>query len=118
MVNVAILGAGFMGKMHAECYQNLPNARIIAIGDIESEKASKLAMSCGARAFSNPEELIENKDVDLIDICLPTFLHKKYVIKAARAGKQVCVSLCPPPREPFPGWHARCPGRPESGIQG
>jgi len=26
MVNVAILGAGFMGKMHAECYHNLPNA--------------------------------------------------------------------------------------------
>lgn len=94
MVNVAILGAGFMGKMHAECYHNLPNANLVAIGDVELKKASELAKRYNARASSQPEELLEDRDIDLIDICLPTFLHKEYVIKSAQAEKQI---LCEKP---------------------
>jgi len=89
MINVAILGAGFMGRMHAECYHNLPNAKLMAIGDVDLNKAEELTKRYGARAFSRPEELIEDQNIDLIDICLPTFLHKEYVIKAAQAGKQI-----------------------------
>lgn len=94
MVNVAILGAGFMGKMHAECYHNLPNAKLMAIGDIDLNRASELAKRYGAHASSQPEELIGDGDIDLIDICLPTFLHKEYVLKAAQVGKQI---LCEKP---------------------
>lgn len=32
MIKVAILGAGFMGKIHAECYHNIPDANLVAIG--------------------------------------------------------------------------------------
>lgn len=43
MVNVGILGAGFMGKMHAECHHNLFNANLVTIGDADLEKANELA---------------------------------------------------------------------------
>jgi len=94
MVNVAILGAGFMGKMHAECYHNLSNANLIAIGDANSEKAQEVAARYAIQPSSNLDELIKDERIDLIDICLPTFLHKEYAVKAAQAGKHI---LCEKP---------------------
>jgi len=94
MIKVAIIGAGFMGKMHAEVYQNLNKAKLAAIADSDLEKAQLLADKYKATAYPSLEELINQEDVDAIDICLPTFLHKEYVIKAARLGKDI---LCEKP---------------------
>ena len=90
MVNVGIIGAGFMGGMHAEVYNNLPNARVLAIADIDPEKCQMLASKySNVEALTDPEKLFSREDIDTVDICLPTFLHKSYCIKAARAGKNI-----------------------------
>jgi len=89
MVKVGIIGAGFMGNMHAVCYSQLPDVKIAGIADIRGEKAKSLATKFKTIAYFDPEQLIKKEDVTLIDICLPTFLHKEYVIKAAEAGKDV-----------------------------
>lgn len=94
MVKVAIVGAGFMGGMHAEVYRNLDKARLTAIVDIDLEKARLLADKYRVTAYSSLEEVLNQGDIDAIDICLPTFLHKEYVIKAARLGKDI---LCEKP---------------------
>jgi len=57
MVKVGILGAGFMGGMHAEVYQNLPNAELVAVADRDLDKARKLAGKYGAIAYSTAEDL-------------------------------------------------------------
>jgi len=94
MVRVAIVGAGFMGGMHAEVYRNLNKAKLTAIADSDLEKGRLLADKYEATAYSSLEELLNQEDIDAVDICLPTFLHKEYVIKAARAGKDI---LCEKP---------------------
>ena len=94
MIKVAIVGAGFMGGMHAEVYRNLNKAKLTAITDSDLEKARLLADKYKATAYSSLKELINQEDVDAIDICLPTFLHKEYAIKAARLGKDI---LCEKP---------------------
>lgn len=94
MIKVAIIGAGFMGKMHAEVYQNLNKAKLTAIVDSDLEKARLLADKYKATAYSSLGELINQEDIDAIDICLPTFLHKEYVVEAARLGKDI---LCEKP---------------------
>jgi len=94
MVNVAILGAGFMGKVHAECYSNLSKAKLVAVADIDQKKADELAKKYNACSISQPNKVIEDENIHLIDICLPTFLHKEYAIKAAQAGKHI---LCEKP---------------------
>jgi len=94
MVKVAIVGAGFMGRMHAQVYRNLNKAKLAAIADSDLEKAQLLADKYEATAYSSMEELLNKEDIDAVDICLPTFLHKEYVIKAARAGKDI---LCEKP---------------------
>ncbi len=89
MVKVGIIGAGFMGSMHATVYSQLPDVKIAGIADIRGDKAKSLATKFKTIAYFDPEQLIKKEDITLIDICLPTFLHKEYVIKAAEAKKDV-----------------------------
>ncbi len=53
MIKVAIVGAGFMGRMHAEVYRNLNKAKLIAIADSDLEKAQLLADKYKATTYSS-----------------------------------------------------------------
>lgn len=102
MLKIGLIGAGFMGGMHAACYKALgETARITAVADVVREKAEKIAGSVGAEIFSSGEELIENAEVDIIDICLPTFLHTSHAVKAMNKNRAVFVEkpVCLLPEE-------------------
>jgi predicted dehydrogenase len=94
MVRVGILGAGFMGKTHAEAYKQLPNAQIAGIGEVDESLGGEFAKEFACEHYVDAEELIRREDVDIIDVCLPSFLHEKFVIQAAREGKHI---LCEKP---------------------
>jgi predicted dehydrogenase len=97
MIGVGIVGAGFMGMTHAKVYANLENAEVVAVTDISSGKASEIASlpnDTGTKTYDSVEDVINDMSVDVIDICLPTFLHAKYTIMAAKAGKHI---LCEKP---------------------
>lgn len=89
MLKVGIVGAGFMGSMHANVYANLPDASVTAVADLYAEKARKLNLPHGAQIYSSIEELLGKSGVDLVDICLPTYLHAESVVKAAQAGRHI-----------------------------
>lgn len=88
-LRVGLLGAGFMGNMHAACYAQIGGVELVAVADSVRENAEKIANSYGCRIFGEAEKLIENSDVDIIDVCLPTYLHPKYTLQALEAGKHV-----------------------------
>jgi predicted dehydrogenase len=89
MIKIGIIGGGFMGKMHANCYRSLQNVRVVGVSDIRQDKAKEIANLTGARVFSNADELINNKEIDAISVFLPTHLHKELVIKSAQAKKHI-----------------------------
>ena len=91
MLKVGLIGAGFMGAMHANCYKNLEGVELCAIADIRSEKAKELAEGTSAQLFGDGKELIANADLDIIDICLPTCLHAEYTALAMEKVKYVFV---------------------------
>ena len=70
MIKVGLIGCGFMGTMHANCYKNIDGVVLAAVADLRREKAEELAN--GAEIFSDGLDLIKNADVDVIDIFLPT----------------------------------------------
>ena len=88
MVKIGLIGAGFMGGMHSQCYALLPGAELAGIADIRKEKAEELAKKFNAVAYENAEELLKS-DVDAVDICLPTYMHLEWMVKAANLGKHV-----------------------------
>jgi len=89
MVKIGIIGGGFMGKKHANCYKALQNVRVVGVSDIRQDKAKEIANLVGARVFTDANELINNKEIDAISIFLPTHLHKEFVIKSAQAKKHI-----------------------------
>ncbi|MBQ8340667.1 MAG: Gfo/Idh/MocA family oxidoreductase [Clostridia bacterium] len=91
MLKVGLIGCGFMGSMHANCYNNIANAKVTAVADLRPEKAKELAAISGAEIYTTGKELIEKADVDVIDICLPTYLHAEHAILAMQKVKYVFV---------------------------
>lgn len=100
MLKIGLIGAGFMGGMHAACYQALAGEAVMitAVADIREEKAMAIAEKSGAEIYKSGLELILSADVDAIDICLPTYLHTEHAIQAMKRGlpvfieKPVCLS--------------------------
>ena len=89
MIKVGLIGCGFMGNMHANCYKNIEGVTLAAVADIRREKAE--AIADGAEIYLDGMDLIKNADVDVIDICLPTFLHAEYAMAAMDKVKYLFV---------------------------
>jgi len=89
MVKVALVGAGGMGRVHANAYSKMDEAGLIAVCDIDPEAADKFAEEFKIPAFTEFNEMISKVDVDVVDICTPTDTHSECVIAAAKAGKHV-----------------------------
>lgn len=95
MIKVGILGAGFMGSTHAKGYGKLPDVEMAGIFSRSAERAAKVAQEVGAKkGVTDMDGLVQDPDIDVIDICIPTPWHKEYTIKALEAGKHV---LCEKP---------------------
>lgn len=94
MQNIAVVGVGFIGQTHIASYRSMENVKITAIVDADKEAAQKAAEEIGCAWYADLKEAISAAEIDIVDICLPTFLHEESVIAAAQAGKHV---LCEKP---------------------
>ncbi len=109
-VKVGVIGIGFMGSTHFRIHQQLDKADVVAIADINEKKLqgdwssivanigdgdnTKPMDLSGVKTYTDGMDLINDPDIDMVDICVPTFLHKKYAVAALQAGKHV---LCEKP---------------------
>lgn len=90
---VAILGAGFISDIHVECYQRfVPEAEVIAVYTRTTEKAKAFADKHHIPAwYHDIDEIIQRSGCDVVDICLPNYLHAEATLKAAAAGKHIII---------------------------
>jgi predicted dehydrogenase len=86
MLKVGIVGSGFMGRTHAAAWSKLP-VELVGICSANEQHALKLATEYGAKEFASLDSLLQQ--VDVIDICTPTHLHRDMVLQAAAAGKPI-----------------------------
>jgi predicted dehydrogenase len=89
MVNIAIIGSGFIGDIHASIYKKIKNVNIIAFSDIIEERAKSLAEKYAAKYYFNNDQIFESNEIDCIDICTPPNLHAELSIKAAESKKHI-----------------------------
>jgi predicted dehydrogenase len=94
MVRIAIVGAGFIGRVHANSYKDIKNAEIVAVADKSRKNGEKLAGELKAKYYSDLDSLLENKDLDGIILTTPQYLHAGMVKKIADAKINV---LCEKP---------------------
>jgi len=106
MVKVGLVGVGFMGHMHYNIYKQHAGARLVALCDHQRKRregrwediagnigeGSAAAEDLrGINTYADPQDLIADPQVELVDICLPTDLHSDVAISALQAGKHVFV---------------------------
>jgi UDP-N-acetylglucosamine 3-dehydrogenase len=87
-MRVGIVGAGTMGSVHADSHREAGHT-VVAIYDLRPEAAASVAGGVGAAVAPSFEALLADPTIQVIDICLPTYLHREYVEAAAKAGKHV-----------------------------
>lgn len=89
-VKIGIIGAKFAGDFHAQSWSWVPEARIHAIADIDPESRGNFALIHKVpKSYDDYNKLLEDTEIDLVDICLPNFLHAEVAIAAMKAGKDV-----------------------------
>jgi myo-inositol 2-dehydrogenase / D-chiro-inositol 1-dehydrogenase len=86
-ISIGIIGAGYIGGVHASVLMRDERVRLAKIYDISAERAVRLARSSGARLAASPDELIES--VDAVYITTPNTRHTELAVMAASAGKHV-----------------------------
>lgn len=84
-----IIGAGLIGKVHAQALRSLPNAKLVAVCDSVPGRAAALAAEDGAKAYTDYEEMLAQPEIDVVTIATPSGLHLEPTVAAARAGKHV-----------------------------
>ncbi len=91
MVKIGIIGAGRIGKVHAESLaMQVPEVEVVAIADYYLESAQKLAASLGIpQAAQDHQAILHNENVDAVVIASSTDTHAQFIIEAAQAGKHI-----------------------------
>ena len=87
---VGVVGSG-IGRQHLAAYASLPDQfEVTAVCDIDQSRAVALAEEYHVpRVFSELANLCRMDDVDVIDICTPSFLHHEQTLQVLEAGKHV-----------------------------
>ncbi len=88
LIKIGIVGVGGMGTVHLNNYAELPDCKVVAVCD-PTEQAAKTAEEHHLRHYRDLEEMLKDPEVELCDVCTPTFLHKTHVTAALRAGRHV-----------------------------
>lgn len=93
-VRVGVVGTG-IGRLHIQGYRQLKTADVIAVADLDRDRAESVAREYGIpRVFTGYQGLLEMDEIDAVSVCTPNCLHSEITVAALRAGKHV---LCEKP---------------------
>lgn len=86
MLKIGLVGVGGISGAHIPAWEEMENAELVALCDIRTERLEKYP---DKKHYTDYEEMLEKEEFDIIDICLPTYLHADYAIKAMEKGINV-----------------------------
>ncbi|HQD11237.1 MAG TPA: Gfo/Idh/MocA family oxidoreductase, partial [Flavihumibacter sp.] len=89
IINVAVVGTGFIGPAYIEALRRLPNIKVAALCEATAELAREKADQLGIERAYTFDELLKQDDISCIHICTPNFLHYSQSKAALLAGKHV-----------------------------
>ena len=91
MLKVGLVGVGGISRSHIAGWEAQKDAELVAICDIRPER---LALYPGKRHYSSYNEMLEKENLDIVDICVPSYFHADYAEAAMKKGINV---LCEKP---------------------
>ncbi len=90
-LGVAVIGTGFWGKNHARVYKELATTELVAICDVNAERARSVASQFGVKAYTSSTRMLKNKEIEAVSVCTWSTVLAKEALKALKAGRHVLV---------------------------
>ncbi len=93
IVNLALIGAGLWGKKHLEIYKKHPRANVVAICDLNEERAKVLAKQHSiSHSYGDVKTMFKkHPEIDGVSIVTPDHLHRAPALEALQAGKHILI---------------------------
>lgn len=88
-IKVGVIGVGYLGQHHARIYSEIEGAELIALIDIDEEKAREFAEKYNCKAYSDYREILDK--LDALSIVTPTISHHEIALNCLRAGKDLLI---------------------------
>lgn len=85
-LKVCLVGCGGISGVHIPAWSKMEDIELVAVCDIRPEQ---MVFHAEKNCYTNFDEMLANEKPDILDICLPTYLHKEYAIKAMNQGIHV-----------------------------
>ena len=86
MLKIGLVGVGGISGAHIPAWEAFEDAELVALCDVRPERMKKYG---DKRQYTDFEEMLDKEQLDILDICLPTYLHPDYAIKAMEKGIHV-----------------------------
>lgn len=91
-LNYGVVGAGVQGESHIKCAAIAPNATLVAVCDVNEQRARSMGLQYGARhVFTDYHDLLALPEIDAVSLALPDHLHREVAEAALAAGKHVLL---------------------------
>jgi len=90
-LNVAVIGAGAMGKNHARVYSSIEDVNLAAVCDSNEEIGKSIADNYKARYYSDYKDMLKKEKLDAASICVPTKFHNEVAVNVIRNGVNILV---------------------------
>jgi predicted dehydrogenase len=89
-VRIGVIGVGQIGKRHLSNYDEIKEAKVVAISDIDDAEAQRVSQLYGiSHVYHDFHNLLTRDDIEAVDVCLHNNFHTPATVAALRAGKHV-----------------------------
>lgn len=90
-LRTAVVGAGVVSERHLSGVDRCPKTELVAVCDLDEERASEKALKYDVKAYYDSEELFSEEDLDWVHICTPVGTHVPLALQAIEAGVPVLI---------------------------
>jgi UDP-N-acetylglucosamine 3-dehydrogenase len=90
-LRMAVIGIGFWGKNHVRVLSEMPEVELVAVCDIDRQRADLIAKKYGLKAYDESMEIYSKENLDAVTICVWSSKLAEEAIKALKMGKHVLV---------------------------
>lgn len=90
-LRTAVVGTGFWGKNHARVYRELESTELLAVCDVNRERAKAVADQFGVKAYTSSSRMLKNEEIEAVSVCTWSTKLAKEALKALKAGRHVLV---------------------------
>lgn len=89
MIKFALIGCGRIVKKHIDALNEIPNAKLVAVCDLDVNKAKKATEHCAnVKVYQSYDEMLQNEVVDVVSILTPSGLHPQHTVDVVRKYKK------------------------------